>query len=804
MGVSVSAFNQYVAEDQNRGAAGSGAGGGSAAGGASGAASGGSSSGGGNSFITKIKEAAAATTSSVDPAKQSNPVSSIGATVSASLLGAGTGNKASLSSVGKFIESSISKGVSSLMAGASDTFSFLQQVGGSFLKNLGDKLLGALISNIHIPEMVFLAGLVPLEKIKSNPSYKNNYLRKLALKRDLAMVLEWVDGIIGTKYSNMNGTGAGEAASSAMKGCPKCARYIMRKLYKEENELARIRVKPTVDDPIGFPASKKEAERIDKILLNARKNQHKIAKAIILGSYSNLVVSYPNSLDLLSTTVGLKEIIKEFKIHPSAFGDNDKEFGKSFKISKGDITTAVPFYKPKKPQNKLRKKEDKKTGKVTYFLDNKEITEAEYKYKEAQNKSSGSLAKDMSDIPGTRLAPTPMPEVKFISPKNFNIKKLYVYLSSKSEHGEFYMNNKAFYERMKYMIYSTLVSAMDQAAAGLFNTGLGKMFTDTLKNVESAIYDYTKSVENYLYDPSKVQYLSMNDFTSIPEPDELPPKPTPAKPGTVPPVPVTTLHFNPEGSSNPLQIQPGQSTNFEVLLGPTDTTQKRVVFEVKALDMDYYKGKLNLIEKKLQDPIVVSRTFNGVTGSFLKISDVYVTATIAEITGNETMGIVGRSANNDEVNTFINVMVLKPVAVTPTSLSIDQSTMTLSLKDKIVGGLLINFEPINADVTINYALGNQLIAQCRWDSKNLLAINPKRAGDTDLTISLAGTSLSQVCHITIPDEAVAPPPTIPDDDNTPSNGDYDIDDPRLLAEVETELVKGLILPTWELLYDPSE
>jgi hypothetical protein len=414
----------------------------------------------------------------------------------------------------------------------------LMAISNSFLGQLKDKILGALFSNIVIPERVYLAGLQALELIKSNPAYKNNYIRKMCLKKDLALCVEWLDKILGIHYSNDKMVGIGEAISAADRGCCRVAFYIMRQLKSEGNELD-LAVKQLQDrDP-----KDKLLKSAEKLSFKCRENLHNICKHIIIGSYSNLMVngeiSVQSALNVTSEATAilagspaptLKQIVNHCNIHPSAFGTNDKEFGKKFTIKKGDLDKCAPFFKPDKSKSKLEKTQDKTTGETIYKKNGKIVSKADYDWAEKQNASAtGSTIKDYEQIEDTRLVKLP-DAPKFIAPRNFNIKKIYLYLSDKSIHGDYYMYNKDMYERLKYPIYSTLISSLDKALSGLFQTGIAKSLLKGMKDIESAMYDYTISVEKFLYDPSKSSFLSVNDMTTLPEPTTPPPEPTKQRP----------------------------------------------------------------------------------------------------------------------------------------------------------------------------------------------------------------------------------------------------------------------------------
>jgi broad specificity phosphatase PhoE len=667
------------------------------------------------------------------------------------------------------ISSFAGKGMDMLIKAGGETWAFLQQAAGTFINGLLDKILGALLSHVYIPEMIFLPAIMALYLVKSNPTYKNDYLRKVAMKRDLAMTLKWLDGVTGKTYSNINGRGTGTAVTAGRSGCCKIARYIMDELYAEYKEVLRIRVFPTVEDPIGFPLSKSEADAIDKIAANWNKNKHSITKSIIVGSYSNFVLSAPGTvLTYLTVLVGIKEIISDYDIHPSAFGSNDKEFGKSFMISKSDINVIAPFYKPKKTIQKTTAKIDPKTKQTVYKIDGDPVSKPQYDAAVAQNKGSGSLLKEIGSINTTLVNNIDTP--KFIAPKNFNIKKIYVYLADKSKFGDYYMYNKPLYERLKYLIYDTAISTMDSALSGLFNTGFGAMFMSGLNTLESAIYEYVRSVERYLYDPAKVQYISVNDLVKLPEPDEPPPTETPKKPGGIVRVNPEQVFFIPGGKDSNLEILPGETTKFDVYLYPNNTTEQRVDFTIGEYDTDNYHGKLKVTFKGLKNPEKVTKTVEIVTKGItetgtttnysklldfnsksnvkdlivtksdkkepldlLKIGTVYVTATNDDtIVGDETIGVIGR-CNVDSVVTFTNITILKPENVPIEELRLDllPPDYKIRIPYKGVGGVIVTKIPKRSNDKMSFYAFDPKKLALKWDSSNCIAVQCKMQNDTD-------------------------------------------------------------------------
>jgi hypothetical protein len=404
----------------------------------------------------------------------------------------------------------LSKATDALMKAASETFGKLAEAGFSFLSQLKDKLMGALLSNLFIPETVFLKGLQALEPLDPDWQYKNDYVRKVALTHDLALVMAYLDKKIGIKYSNSSSFAISFAKKAGETGSIHVIEYIMNELYREEIEYRKT--KELLDDP-------KDIKKFDDFLLKCRRNQHILFKELIIGSLTHLDTGSMTiaslltggELDDLSTlnnkitgtkNVTVSQVISDYEIHPSALGETDKEFGKAAMITAGDLNKFVPFYRfPKKEKKQI----NPKTGVEETVVD------------------TGSLFGDLASLPNKPSAKMAV-EQKFIIPKNFNIKKIYALLASKDLFQEYAMVNKPLYERLKYPIYTSVVEALDKAAAGLFNSGLGKAFTQAIDSTNQAAYLYTKKMENMLFDPMKTVFLSVSDFQYLPPPVSPPPQ----------------------------------------------------------------------------------------------------------------------------------------------------------------------------------------------------------------------------------------------------------------------------------------
>ena len=425
------------------------------------------------------------------------------------------------------IQGIFSNFLTQLKSDANETWGFLKSTSGTFLQTLADKFKGILLSRIYVPDAVFLAGLYPLAGIGSNVAYKNHYIRNLCFKHDMPLSLAYVDSIEGIRYSVENNKGVSEAMKAARYGSFNVAFYIMRELQKEIKELencyplpnnydratqegmrknyeTKIKESKNIIDFLKstiqnetllnmlpqYVTAKKDYEdnskMMDALAINnedkymkdpqyktiqtlidkSYKNLYKIMKTIIVNSYSNLtpkIVS--NALD-------------EFNLKASAFGTTDKKYGQVARISKSDLNTMLPFFKPKKSKSLIG--------------------------------SASDVTKKSSLIPDY--------EQTFIIPRNANNKSIYILLASRNIQKE-YMSNKEWYERLKYPVYSTLIGSLDKTVSGLLDVGIGKSLVGAINTIEEAFYVYGKSMEPYLFNPASIEYISYNDLSTLPEPD---------------------------------------------------------------------------------------------------------------------------------------------------------------------------------------------------------------------------------------------------------------------------------------------
>jgi hypothetical protein len=72
--------------------------------------------------------------------------------------------------------------ISQLKLDANDTWVFLKQATGSFNSMLFDKTMSALMSQVYLPDYMFLSGIYATSsggELKDSLDYKDGYIRKL-------------------------------------------------------------------------------------------------------------------------------------------------------------------------------------------------------------------------------------------------------------------------------------------------------------------------------------------------------------------------------------------------------------------------------------------------------------------------------------------------------------------------------------------------------------------------------------------------------------------------------------------------
>ncbi len=214
-------------------------------------------------------------------------------------------------------------------------------------------------------------------------------------------------------------------------------------------------------------------------------------------------------------------------------------------------------------------------------------------------KYQGSMTTDFLDKAGSND--------EYITLRNNNIKSIYILLSSKEIYGNNCMVNDIFYNRCKMKTMTTLMSSWDKAKGLLGASSLVQSIYDIQDVIDSSAYNYTKKVENYLFDPAKntelgdvftgnfsgfnsLQYDTDIDSVTLPVIDETS--------GTI----VNTSNVA-DAIKNYNNIQPPASSSTTSNETTTDEIDKKinstdVSTKKKLLNTTRYLNKLPMVSKR--------------------------------------------------------------------------------------------------------------------------------------------------------------------------------------------------------------
>jgi hypothetical protein len=213
----------------------------------------------------------------------------------------------------------LNRATGGLLSSADPFIMSLYGAAETFASNFLGDLVAAALSNVYIPEEVFILGVKSLAAAKADPNVRN-VLRDTTLKHDLALSLEWLDKYNGTKY-DIRSPLIQDAITASKNGCFHVAAYILKELKKTYIE---INVSPTIDN---------EGESFkNNELCNYENFFNRVIRHIFVYSYGNLTVDE------------FRKIIKEFPTFtPSCLGINDEVYSRREMISSSDIEILAPF-----------------------------------------------------------------------------------------------------------------------------------------------------------------------------------------------------------------------------------------------------------------------------------------------------------------------------------------------------------------------------------------------------------------------------------------------------------------------------
>lgn len=314
---------------------------------------------------------------------------------------------------------------------------------------LKDLIQNSILNRLKIPEVVYLSTIVGLYSTGGDINAKEEYVKySVALPRDMALVLKWINKVNGEKYNPDSISYKKDLQAASSNGSFKSVEFIFRSLQKsinklkhstaayeqrkeeflksieEENDFNVVEILTRdynefrmENEPIYYMMKKQmEAMRLEMV---------KHAKKVLVNSYGNLNVPL---------YIG---ILKRYDIHPCYFGDNDTDYVKMFKITSVDIDKMAP------------KTEDG----------------------------------------------------RYIELHNVNMKHIFVALTSKKlfPNGT-HLEHKALYRRLKMPLRQIWEDLLDS---------LGFDIDLSLDKLAMSIYNYTKKMEKHLEDFRKVDYINI-------------------------------------------------------------------------------------------------------------------------------------------------------------------------------------------------------------------------------------------------------------------------------------------------------
>lgn len=381
-----------------------------------------------------------------------------------------------------------------------------------------DRVLDTVISHLSITDEMYLLGIQPLYAMGSNLSYSSDYARNTAIKMDFPKTLEWIDKQLGVSYGLIDNIQRGKTNSTlsaaTSKSCIKIFDYVFSNL-KKENDVVLSNIKSyeyqikskkgdiktceemknvyneeyTRSDTtdvrreelevlIGIQdKSIQEIEKQIKDIESEKKvwdNYNFNYRQLLAQHFKKLLVYSVGNFD----TDKVNEYVKKYNIIPAWFGDYDPEFNGKFKFTQMDVNSMAPFY----------------TG-------------------------DGFNKQIKNDLGDTRLVQTSKLPT-YIILKNVYLKKIYILLNSVNIYGRNnQLSSEVLYERLKYPTMDFLSQLADEALGYMIDDGLGRLGIDVLLKIESAIYDYTKSIEGTMIPPTQKKYFQrMSYFDEIPVP----------------------------------------------------------------------------------------------------------------------------------------------------------------------------------------------------------------------------------------------------------------------------------------------
>lgn len=419
---------------------------------------------------------------------------------------------------------------------------------------------GFLLGKLFIPDTIYLAGITATWYGGGDFEMDNRYIRRLAVKRDITLVLKFLDmhdnyRIVYTGDSSDRFKS--EMIEAAKYGAHENVGYYLKEIKKTYDDLKTkyMTSHPRIND-LNRMKNELNSEGVNEMraiqlqtlidelqaevdLYDADNRRNfmdvfgfvvELCKACIVYSYSGFVLDgngvvadalLQNPLGALDSVAGnttwtLADMFKNFpELHPSMFGEHDIVFGGRYKFSSSDINIMCPIVDPGGLIGDLQFSLDLNTRwtymrlKLLRARLKKEPMDQDLNGHELLSKFPNVLSKELDFI-------------QFTKPRNKNIKRFYSYMLNLDknrftptpcllkltggEAPEGFIYHPKFYERLEMKTLTTGLSFLNQA---LKLDLKGMDFKSILKGADrvyNSAYDYTKAVEKYLYDPSAIEY----------------------------------------------------------------------------------------------------------------------------------------------------------------------------------------------------------------------------------------------------------------------------------------------------------
>lgn len=220
------------------------------------------------------------------------------------------------------MQQEFAKGLDKFKELAGESLDALYGTAVGFAKNVLGDYIDALMSQVYIPEDVFLATVKTLEDKGSDPNYQNT-LYTACLQRDLHKTFEWLDKYNNVTYVHTNTRAMMAGVTAGKYGSYHVCLYIMDKIKTARDAYDRIPIDTT---------NEKAVKEKQEVILKYNYYLHLIAKNVIMGAYDNFELST------------MRDMFDKYGLIPSAFGKKDTRFGGRVKINMNDINRAAPIY----------------------------------------------------------------------------------------------------------------------------------------------------------------------------------------------------------------------------------------------------------------------------------------------------------------------------------------------------------------------------------------------------------------------------------------------------------------------------